>query len=178
MAKYDKYIITEPKPGDNVHIDSKLVKFPIYVDSDVVEGAHFFMAASHMGVTGRGTPDIEHSHNYDEYLVFLGSNHENPRDLGGEIEVWIDGEKHIITKSCAIFIPAGVKHAPIYFRRIDTPIWYIATSPVSTYQLSPEVIEKMPPEKLAKLSPDILAKLSPEKLATLPPEVREKIKPA
>lgn len=143
MSKFDKYFITEPKPGDDHHIDTELVKFPIYVDSEVVEGAYYFMAASHLGSTGRGAPPFEHTHDFDEYLVFLGTNHEDPRDLGAEVEVWIEGEKHIVTKSCAIFIPAGTKHAPIYFKRIDTPVWYIATSPAAKYEVPPEITEKL-----------------------------------
>jgi hypothetical protein len=139
MAKYDKYFVTEPKPGDTKHLDTDLVKFPIYVDSEVVEGAHYFMAASHLGTTGRGAPPFGHTHDYDEYLVFLGTNHEDPGDLGAEVEFWMDGEKHVITKSCAVFIPAGIKHAPIYFKRIDTPVWYIATSPMKKYEKPPEV---------------------------------------
>ena len=143
MSKYAKYFITEPKPGDDRHVDTELVKFPIYVDSEVVEGAYYFMAASHLGPTGRGAPPFEHTHNFDEYLVFLGTNHKDPRDLGAEVEFWIDGEKHIITKSCAVFIPAGIKHAPIYFKKIDTPVWYIATSPAKKYEVPPEVADKL-----------------------------------
>ena len=90
-------------------------------------------------MTGRGAPPFEHTHDYDEYLVFLGTNHEDPGDLGAEVEFWMDGEKHVITKSCAVFIPAGIKHAPIYFKRIDTPVWYIATSPMKKYEKPPEV---------------------------------------
>jgi hypothetical protein len=137
--KYDKNFVTEPKPSDTHHLDTDLVKFPIYVDAEVVKGAYYFMAASFMGTTGRGSPPFEHSHEYDEYIIFLGTNHENPRDLGGEVEFWLDGEKHTITKSCAVFVPAGLKHAPIYFKRIDTPIWYIATSPTPTYTVPPEI---------------------------------------
>jgi mannose-6-phosphate isomerase-like protein (cupin superfamily) len=142
-TKYDNNFVTDPKPGDTHHIDSSLVKFPIYVDSEVVEGAYYFMAASFMGVTGRGSPPDEHSHDYDEYLVFLGTNHADPRDLGGEVEFWLDGEKHTITKSCAVFVPAGVKHAPINFKRIDTPIWYIATGPTDTYKIPPDLLKKL-----------------------------------
>jgi quercetin dioxygenase-like cupin family protein len=145
MGKYDKNFVTEPKPGDEAHVDTELVKFPIYVDSEVVEGAHYFMAASFLGKIDKGAPPFEHSHKYDEYLVFLGTNHENPRDLGGEVEVWVGGEKHVITKSCAIFLPAGLKHAPVYFKKVDTPIWYIATSPTQKYEVPPEVAEKLPP---------------------------------
>jgi len=150
MGKYDKNFVTEPKPGDDFHIDTDLVKFPIYVDSEVVEGSYYFMAASFQGTIEGGAPPIEHTHSYDEYLVFLGTNHKNPRDLGGEVEVFVDGEKHIVTKSCAVFIPAGVKHAPVYFRRVDTPIWYIATAPTQKYQVTPEVAEKQPPDESKK----------------------------
>ncbi len=175
MTRYAKNIITEPKPGDKVHIDTDLVKFPIYVDSEVVEGAHYFMAASHMGTTGRGAPDLEHTHDYDEYLVFLGTNHEDPRNLGGEVEVWIDGEKHMVDKSCAIFIPAGVKHAPIYLRRIDTPIWYIATSPTKKYKPAPELLAKMPLEMLEKLPISELQGIPEDIKKKLPPEIQKKI---
>ena len=175
MPKYDKYFITDPKPGDKIHQDTDLVKFPIYVDSEVIEGAHYFMAASHMGTTGRGAPDIEHTHDFDEYLVFLGTNHKDPRDLGGEIEFWIDGEKHTITRSCTVFIPAGVKHAPIYFKRIDTPIWYIATSPTKNYKISPEMVEKMPLEMLEKLPVNELRDLPPDIKKKLPLKIQEKL---
>jgi quercetin dioxygenase-like cupin family protein len=142
-TKYDKNFVSKPKPGDKHHHDSDLVKFPIYVDDEVCKGAYYFMAASFLGTIGQGAPPDEHAHEYDEYLVFLGTDHKNPSNLGGEVEFWLDGEKHIITESCAVFVPAGVKHAPIYFRRVDTPIWYIATAPTDTYKIPPDVLKKM-----------------------------------
>ncbi len=136
--KYGKNIVSEPKPGDP-HKDTDLVKFPFYVDEEVVPGAYYLMAASFMGTTGQGSPPFEHSHDYDEYLIFLGTNQKDPRDLGGEVELMLGGEKHIVTKSCAVFIPAGMKHAPIYFKRIDTPIWYLATGPTPKYVVPPDI---------------------------------------
>jgi len=140
--RYDKNIVSEPKPGDR-HKDTDLVKFPFYVDEEVVPGAYYLMAASFMGTTGQGSPPFEHSHDFDEYLIFLGTNQKDPRDLGGEVELWLGGEKHIITKSCAVFIPAGTKHAPIYFKRIDTPIWYLATGPTPKYPVPPDIQRKI-----------------------------------
>ena len=136
-TKYGNHIVSEPKPGD-AHIDSDIIKFPFYVDEEVVPGAYYLMAPSFMATTGRGAPDKEHSHDYDEYLIFLGTNQKDPKDLGGEVELWLGGEQHFITKSCAVFIPAGMKHAPIYFKRIDTPIWYLATAPTPKYVVPPE----------------------------------------
>jgi len=71
---------------------------------------------------GQGSPADAHDHGLDEYLVFLGTNPKDPNDPCGEVELWIDGEKNMPTKSRAVFIPAGVKHAPIYFRKIERPI--------------------------------------------------------
>lgn len=131
-TKYGKYIITEPKPED-VHRASEYVKFPIYVDDEYIKGAHYFMGAWWQKVTGRGSPPNEHIHDFDEYLMFVGTNHEDPHELGGEVEIWLGGEKHIVTKTCTVFVPAGVKHCPVYFRRIDTPIWYFATAQIPMY---------------------------------------------
>jgi mannose-6-phosphate isomerase-like protein (cupin superfamily) len=139
--KYAKNIIDRPKAGfgppetpEEAKRREEHVTFPIYVDEEVVPGAYYFMAAWWKKITGAGSPAEEHDHEFDEYLVFLGTNPEDPNDLGGEVEVWIGGEKHMLTKSCAIFIPAGLKHAPIYFRKIERPIWYLATGPVDKYK--------------------------------------------
>jgi mannose-6-phosphate isomerase-like protein (cupin superfamily) len=118
------------------------VKFPIYVDDAVIPGSYYFMAAWWKQITGKGSPAEEHDHEFDEYLVFLGTDPDNPNDLCGEVELWIGGEKHTLTKSCAVFVPAGVKHAPIYFRRVDKPIWYLATGPTEKYKKELSVKEK------------------------------------
>jgi mannose-6-phosphate isomerase-like protein (cupin superfamily) len=139
--KYAKNIIDRPKEGfgppetpEEAKRREEHVKFPLYVDEEVVPGAYYFMAAWWKKITGKGSPAEEHDHAFDEYLVFLGTNPEDPNDLCGEVELWIGGEKHIITKSCAVFIPAGLKHAPIYFRKIERPIWYLATGPTEKYK--------------------------------------------
>jgi mannose-6-phosphate isomerase-like protein (cupin superfamily) len=140
-AKYAKNIIDKPKEGfgppetpEEAKLREEHVKFPIYVDEEVIPGAYYFMAAWWKKITGKGSPAEEHDHEFDEYLVFLGTNPEDPNDLGGEVEVWIGGEKHMLAKSCAIFIPAGLKHAPIYFRKVERPIWYLATGPTDKYK--------------------------------------------
>ncbi|MFC1838645.1 cupin domain-containing protein [Thermodesulfobacteriota bacterium] len=141
-SKYGKYIIDRPKEGmgqpglteEQKRINEEHFTVPIYVDNDVVPEAFYFMAAWWKKITGEGSPAEEHVHDFDEYLVFLGTNHENSDDLGGEVELWLGGEKHILKKNCAIFIPAGLKHAPIYFKRIDYPIWYLATGDIKMYK--------------------------------------------
>lgn len=68
----------------------------------------------------------EHEHDYDEMLVFTGSNPENPRDLGAEVYMEIEGERHIITTSSSVYIPAGTKHCPLGFHRVERPFRFLA----------------------------------------------------
>ena len=42
-------------------------------------------------------------------------------------EIWLDGEKHIITKTALVFVPAGMKHCPLILRRVDRPIFHFTT---------------------------------------------------
>jgi hypothetical protein len=67
--------------------------------------------------------EIPHSHDFDEVIGFAGTNRNYPRDLGGEIEFLIGGEKHTITKTCLIYVPKGVEHCPVIIKRVDTPIF-------------------------------------------------------
>ena len=68
-----------------------------------------------------------HSHDSDEIIGFFGSDPQNPHDLGGEIEFWLEDEKYILTKSCLIFAPKGMKHCPLILRRVDRPIFHFST---------------------------------------------------
>ena len=68
-----------------------------------------------------------HRHNYDEVLCMFGTNPEDPYDLGGEVEFWLEDEKNILTRSCIIFIPKGLQHCPLIYRRVDRPIFNFTT---------------------------------------------------
>jgi hypothetical protein len=68
-----------------------------------------------------------HTHNSDEIIAFFGSNPKDPHDLGGKIEIWLEDEKYILTKSCLIFVPKGMKHCPLVIRKVDRPIFHFTT---------------------------------------------------
>ena len=70
-----------------------------------------------------------HHHDTDEYLFFLGSTFP---DLVGsfdaEVEYFLGNEyeRHIITKACVLYIPAGLEHNPCDIRRVGKPIFFSA----------------------------------------------------
>lgn len=104
-----------------------------YIDSNFVPGA-FYAECVWFREASEGSPP-EHSHDeFDEILVFLGTDPERPHDLGGEVELWVGGEKYVLTESAMVFIPRGVEHCPMYFRRVDRPILHLSTGPSQSYR--------------------------------------------
>ena len=65
-----------------------------------------------------------HAHTCGEILAFLGSDLEHPEELGGQITMYLNGEKHVMTKSFFVFIPANLPHCPYSVDRIDRPIFH------------------------------------------------------
>ena len=69
---------------------------------------------------------VPHVHDNAEILGFYGTNPDDPYDLGGEIEIVIDGELHVLTKSSLVFFPGGMPHCPLEVTRVDRPIFHFS----------------------------------------------------
>ena len=115
--------------------DDDPIKRVIYMDDRVVPGSFYVEAVWVVGSIPRSHP--EHCHDHDEIVGFVGSNMDDPTNLGGEIDFVVDGEKMTITKTCFIHIPAGVKHGGLCFRKIDKPVFQIAMSRMSSFSSVP-----------------------------------------
>ncbi|HJX13557.1 MAG TPA: hypothetical protein VJ377_08535 [Dehalococcoidales bacterium] len=130
MGRTDKYIVTELKePPEKKAIAesySKFAKRILWMDKNVVEGAFHMNTAWYLKAT-ESLESVPHSHDTDEIIGFFGNNPADPYDLGGEIEFWLEDEKHVLTKSCMLFVPAGMKHCPMVLKRIDRPIFHFTT---------------------------------------------------
>ncbi len=99
------------------------------LDGTRIEGAPYADFVWLWKGSSKGYVEEEHVHDFDEYIGFIGTRGpQDPRGLGGEIEVWLGGEKYLITKSCLIYVPRGLKHCPIRFNRIDSPILFFTGS--------------------------------------------------
>ena len=63
----------------------------------------------------------EHAHKYDEIVIHLGFDSDNPEELGAEIEFTLDGQCLTIDKTSAVFVPKGVKHGPLTWKSFSKP---------------------------------------------------------
>jgi len=129
-SKYGKYIVTELKiPEEKQKIAEAYSKYAtrvLWMDENVVEGAFHMNTAWYLKATAT-LEDTAHVHDTDEIIGFFGSDSQNPYDLGGEIEIWLEDEKHIITRTAMLFVPAGMKHCPMVINRVDRPIFHFTT---------------------------------------------------
>ncbi len=67
-----------------------------------------------------------HSHDFDEFLCFMGSDPLKALDFGAEIELSLgrEGEKHVIDFSTVTCIPKGLVHGPLNVRKVGRPILF------------------------------------------------------
>ncbi|MBR5381577.1 MAG: hypothetical protein IK136_03040 [Oscillospiraceae bacterium] len=112
-----------------------------WIDGGVVPGAFqmntsWYFASNREAVLADGTNPMgrEHRHEAPEILGFYGSDPDDPEDLGGEMELYIDGEKHLLTKSSLVFLPPMLPHCPLYVNRVDRPIFHFSVVMDTAYK--------------------------------------------
>lgn len=108
-------------------VDGKLPTAPegfltrlLWMDGKKLSGAPYLEAVWFL--TANDTGPEEHTHDFDEVLGFIGTDSENPSDLGAEISFAIGDEVIAVTKSCLVYVPRGVAHSPILVPKMQRPI--------------------------------------------------------
>jgi hypothetical protein len=127
--KYAKYIIDQNLPGLNLpdfrgdHLGTPTSTFMFWMGDKLISGAP---QVECVWLWPRDVNNVRgfpaHSHEGTEIIGFMGSNPNDIHDLGAEIEFWFDDEKYMLTKSCLLYVPGGMRHCPIVFHRVDRPI--------------------------------------------------------
>lgn len=146
--KYAKYIFTDVKmPEKPLPVPRRIREqrekgnyvestWMFSLEDAVARGAFYTNCVWLWEKKGSGPLELEiaHTHDFDETLGFIGTVRDNPRQLGGEIEFYLEDERYVLTESCLIFVPRGMKHLPLYLNRIDSPIFFWTAGNGSAYR--------------------------------------------
>ena len=74
-----------------------------------------------------------HAHPFPELLSFFGTDMDNPEDLGGIVEFWLEDEKFLLDKSFVVYIPGGMTHCPLKTIKQDKPFFHFTIGPGEMY---------------------------------------------
>jgi mannose-6-phosphate isomerase-like protein (cupin superfamily) len=156
-SKHGKYIVTELKknikvpsfrPGEVLEEakpgEKRMMNHVIWMDSEVVPGSFYSECVwffpgreptpEQLQKMGKERGPQAHTHPFEEVITFFGTNFNDPHDLCGEVELWLEDEQFILNKSFLAYIPAGMKHCPLRIRRIDKPMFHFTLGPGQKYE--------------------------------------------
>jgi len=134
--KYAKCFVTMDKPNLKLPayrppMDKKTTKRLAYIDQNTVKGAEF--GSENMWLLPGGPKEQKimnpNTESYTRFIGFYSHNYENIRDLCAEVEIHIGGEKHIVKKSFAAFIPPDLEVGPLIIRNITKPVFFMMAFP-------------------------------------------------
>lgn len=138
----DEYVPGQNRPMEHV----------LYIDGEVGSGTFYsecvwFMskdtthpdAAARMFEKYKSLPPgtkvgpQPHIHPFDELFTFFGTNPDDPTDLGGELEFYLEDQPIVFNKSGIFYIPAGMRHCPLNVKRQDRPMFHFSMGFTSSY---------------------------------------------
>ena len=129
-GEYGKFFVqNSPGPGMDPEFKKIYDKFAhriLWMDGNVVPGAFQMNTAWYYAVPERDPVFPEHVHPEDELIGFFGSDPDDPYELHAEIEVAINGEKRLLTRSTMIFIPGNMPHMPMRILKVDRPVFHFS----------------------------------------------------
>ena len=168
QGKYSKYVIPGPWRPEGTKHDSLVghVSFPPLI----MENKHIYPEALHHveifqiygpgpgigcgftiegGFGGQEIKDTPQAHAAGtETFIYIGTDPDNPNDLGGEVEWWIgrgeEAEKYVFSTPTTIIIPPNLFHTPIYFRKVWRPFFMIVIQDGGDWMYG-EFIDEFPP---------------------------------
>ena len=170
--KYAKYSFSGPAPGEE-EVKGMIGHF----DGSDFEGSYEYdcrwFYPKPPGDSGQ-TEETQvihspHTHKYPEVLLHMGTDPDNPMDLGAEVVLHMgpEMEEYIITKSTLVFVPANLVHGWWYIRKVTRPFILFAVNQNGTHT------EKSLPELVPEEIRDRLLRIdqgydSPEKIIRRP----------
>ncbi|HSW58232.1 MAG TPA: hypothetical protein VLH15_07510 [Dehalococcoidales bacterium] len=155
-SKFEKYVVRKPAVITGVTEKKLIIEVPegdviprmnavntgplILFSSELVNEAtarveYGFITGD--TVIGNSSPKEKklgaHKHEYAEIFLFLGTNPEDPRYLGAEVEFWLgegeETERMLLTTSSCVYVTPGVGHFPLIYRNVQNAVLMMVIVP-------------------------------------------------
>lgn len=144
-SRYERYILREPTRSNHpVSLsawstveNSRTAPPYVFLESGKpLEGVNHmveYMWIWKDNAMGATTEKPPHKQDCDEIFLFLGTNKNDPNDLGADVEFWLgegaEADKLIFNTSSLVFVPANLVHMPIIYRNVTKPLLLMVIAP-------------------------------------------------
>ena len=125
-TKYGKYIVRgtkEKNPSDKPGVRTRMLE----TEDWVIDAPHL-----NWKYVSKPAMVIEKplSHDFDEFLVFTGTNPAEPDEFDAEVEVAMgkEGEMSTIKTPSIICLPKGMVYGPVNFTKVSKPVIFCTIS--------------------------------------------------
>ena len=109
--------------GRNTVVTGRRLPSMTYMSNDFVPGCDVYVEYGWIWAVPDPNPLIgEHTHDFDQIALHIGTDPQNPEDLGAELEMTVNGKPMTINKTHSIYLPKGIKHGGIIWKRVDRPV--------------------------------------------------------
>jgi hypothetical protein len=131
-VNYAKYLVRKPvkEVVAGMSVKNRPGGSSTLMNNNLVPGSNIYIEGG--WVLGMPDPNphiFEHAHDYEEIVVHFGSDYQNPEDLGGEIDFYVDGKPLKFDKTSALYVPRGIKHGPLVWKKFSRPHLEMAIMP-------------------------------------------------
>jgi hypothetical protein len=97
------------------------------------KGTNFEIRFTHVSVPFEGK-EVPHKHDFDEVFLFVPCSEDlSAYDAESELYLGEDGEKYIIDRTMAVYVPAGLMHCPIIHKRVGRPFFFVNSPHTQEY---------------------------------------------
>jgi hypothetical protein len=121
-SAYEKYAVRKPIYEAGGGYKGRQSPTMTFMSSQQVPEANYYIELGWIYEMPQPNPHIfEHVHDYDEIVLHWGGNPDVPQDLGGEIEFYIGGQPITFNTTTGIFIPKGIPHGPLTWKKFRFP---------------------------------------------------------
>ena len=147
-SKYRKCFLNELRPEEREKGFGAQNMFVVFADRDIIEGCQFFSAMFMGEMATKTLGHGPHKHKAPEVLVALGTDPNNPRDLGARFEIFMgeEMERHVVDQSTLIYIPANTIHCPFRVLEVKRPFIFIQAQ--YSYKLEETAMRELVPPEL------------------------------
>ena len=126
MEKYGKYI-TKGINSDILFPDHQTIGPIRFIAGELFKDSKFKIGFEKINHPWIMDPYPLKHFEADQILVFMCSDSADSADFDAEIEFSLgeEQEKYIITKPTMIYVPRGLAHCPLNFKRIGKPVMFV-----------------------------------------------------